>query len=50
LGVPYVNPNYYHVGLGGNFNNMQFRSENYVVEDVVVFEDMFNVPRGDTSV
>jgi len=50
LGVPHVNPNYCHVGLGRNFDKLQFRSENYVVEDMVVFEDMFNVLRGDTSV
>jgi len=50
LGVPYVNPNYRHVGLGGNFNNTQFRSKNYIIEDIVVFENMFNVLRGDTSV
>jgi len=51
LGVPYVNPNYHHVRLGGNFDNTWFRSKNYVIEDdVVVFENIFNVLRGDTSV
>jgi len=50
LSVPYVNPNYHHVGLGRNFDNIWFRSENYDIEDVVVFKNMFNILRGDMSV
>jgi len=46
LGIPNINPNDYHVRLGKNFDNAQFRHENNVIKDMVVSENTLNIVRG----
>ena len=46
LHVPNINPNDSHIGFWRDFDNPQFGCKGDVVENVVLFEDSFNVGRG----
>jgi len=46
LHVPNVNPNYGHIGFWRDFDNPWFGCEGYVVENVILLENSFNVGRG----
>jgi len=50
LGVPNVNPNNGHVGLGRHLDDMRLGSEDDIVEQVVVLEDIFNFIQRNTTV
>ena len=45
LNVPNVNSNDRHIRFGWDFNNSQFRCENYVIKDLVLLNDTFNIIR-----
>ena len=42
LGVPNVDPYNGHVGLGRNLDYTWFGSEDYIIEKVIVFENILN--------
>jgi len=46
LHVPNINPNDSHIGFWRNIDNPWFGCKGNVVENVVLFEDIFNVGRG----
>ena len=45
LDIPYVDPYYGHIRLGRDFDNSRFGSKRNIVEDVILFEDGFNIRR-----
>ena len=46
LDIPDIDLYNSHVRLGRYFDNAQFRCKNYVIENVVILEDAFNIIRG----
>jgi len=43
LSVPNIDPDYGHVGLGKDFDDMRFRCRDNVIKDVVAFENTFDI-------
>ena len=43
LSILYVNPDNYHVWLGGDFNNSWLRSKSNIVEDLILLNDEFDI-------
>jgi len=50
LGVPNVNPYNSHVRLGRHLNDTRLGSEDNIVKQVVVLEDIFNFVQRNTTV
>jgi len=46
LDIPDIDSYNSHVGLGRYFDNAWFRCKDYVIENVVILEDAFNIIRG----
>ena len=46
LDIPDIDPYNSYIRLGRYFNNVWFRCKDYVVENVVILEDAFNIIRG----
>ena len=42
LNIPDIHPNYSHVQLREDFDNMQFWCQNNIIENLVLFDDIFN--------
>ena len=46
LGIPDIDPYNSHVGLVRYFDNVRFRCKDYVIKNVIILEDTFNIVRG----
>jgi len=45
LDIPDINPYNSHVRLGVYFDNVRFRYKDYIVKNMVILEDVFNIIR-----
>ena len=49
LNILNVYPDNGHIQLGENLDNLQLRSENNIVENLILLYDVFNITRSETN-